>query len=148
MQRLYVHAIFVIVFVCPTAFSQIWFVKNVSNVSIDDCYVSFGDNCGIAYCFPERYIEPEKLAEWNDNAFYYILYPVDTFDSENDADGGSQAHQAPTRVYDPGGRTALPYSNGAASFIPIKICLYMRRLHHCRNHTVPTGHSSCSNPHH
>jgi len=99
MQRLYVHAVFVIVFVCSTAFSQIWFVRNVSNVSIDDCYVSFGDNCGIAYCFPERYIEPEKLAEWNDSAFYYILYPVYTFNSENDADGGSQAHQAPTRIY-------------------------------------------------
>ena len=120
MQRLYVYAIFVILFVCSTAFSQIWFVKNVSNVSIDDCYISFGDNCGIAYCLPERYVEPEKLAEWNDSAFYYILYPVYTFDSENDtasekkrpakrrkkrardhddAEGETKAHQAPTRIY-------------------------------------------------
>lgn len=103
-----------------TPFSQIWFVKNVSNVFPDDCYVSFGDNCGIAYCHPERYVEPEKLAEWNDSAFYYILYPVYTLDSENDAaaekrrtarrrkrrsgahhdaDGDSQAHQVPTRIY-------------------------------------------------
>ncbi len=120
MQRLYVYVIFVILFGCSTAFSQIWFVKNVSNVSLDDCFVSFGNNSGISYCFPERYVEPEKLAEWNDSAFYYILYPVYTFDIENDAtakkkhsvrrrkrrsgahhdtDGGQQAHQPPTRIY-------------------------------------------------
>ncbi len=131
MQRLYVDAIFILLFVCSTAFSQIWFVKNVSNVSIDDCYVSFGDNCGIAYCFPKRYVEPEKLAEWNDEAFYYILYPVDSFDSENDdakakkkrssrkrkrkrrsdnnddADSVSLAHKAPTRVYNPSDSVAI-----------------------------------------
>lgn len=120
MKRAYYFTILMILFASLSAFSQIWFVKNVSNVSLDDCYVSFGDNCGIAYCLPERYVEPEKLAEWNDSAFYYILYPVYTLDSENDAvaekrrsarrrkrrsgahhdaDGDSQAHQAPTRVY-------------------------------------------------
>ena len=120
MKRVYSFTILMILFASLSTFSQIWFVKNVSNVSLDDCYVSFGDNCGIAYCHPERYIEPEKLAEWNDSAFYYILYPVYTLDSENDAavekkrparrrkkrsgahhdaDGDSQTHQAPTRVY-------------------------------------------------
>jgi hypothetical protein len=124
MQQLFVNAILVILFVYSTTFSQIWFVKNVSNVSLDDCYVSFGDNCGIAYCHPERYNEPEKLADWNDDALYYILYPVHTFDRENDdaaakkkkrserrrkrkrrsdankdADSDSLAHKPPTRVY-------------------------------------------------
>ena len=122
MQRFYVYTTLVIVFAYSASFSQIWFVKNVSNVFPDDCYVSFGDNCGIAYCHPERYVEPEKLAEWNDDAFYYILYPVYTLEKENeddakaekkkrperrrkrrsrddqDADSDSLAHPAPTRV--------------------------------------------------
>jgi hypothetical protein len=69
-----IHILILILF--TSAGSQIWLVKNVSNIFPDDCYVSFGDNTGIAYCFPERYIEREKIADWDDDALCYILYPV------------------------------------------------------------------------
>ncbi|MFC1476521.1 hypothetical protein ACFL5S_00995 [Fibrobacterota bacterium] len=97
MQRLSGYTIFVILFVCSTTFSQVWFVKNVSNVSLDDCYVSFGDNCGIAYCHPERYLEPQKLEEWDDNALYYVLYPVYPIVMNNDEETEKKSKRRKSR---------------------------------------------------
>ena len=77
-----------LLFLSSVSSAQIWLVKNVSNVLPDDCFISFGDNTGIAYCFPERYVEPQKIDDWDDDALCYVLYPVYpvTVDDENEGE--------------------------------------------------------------
>lgn len=87
MHRRYSCAILLSLFISATSFSQIWLVRNVSNVFPDDCYVSFGNKVGIAYCLPERYVEPEQIDDWNDSALVYVLYPVFQLPINKESDG-------------------------------------------------------------
>ncbi len=84
MNKVNSYTILLILFLSSTTFSQIWIVKNVSNIFPDDCYVSLGNKYGIACCFPERYIERQKIDEWDDDALCYLLYPVHTLVMNND----------------------------------------------------------------
>lgn len=76
MKKAYTCLVLFILLISSSALAQIWLVRNVSNVFIDDCYISFGNKLGIAWCNSERYVEPQKIEEWSDSAFVYVLYPV------------------------------------------------------------------------